>query len=58
MSHSKALPPNAIEQIKSYLLQLQNTICAALETYRWNKSQFIEDNWQRPSWWRRYYAYS
>lgn len=45
-TNSKALPSNAIEHIKSYLLQLQNTICSTLETLD-NKAIFIEDNWQR-----------
>ncbi|CEG56604.1 oxygen-dependent coproporphyrinogen oxidase [Legionella fallonii] len=47
-ANSKVLPTNAIEQIKSYLLQLQNTICSTLETLD-NKATFIEDAWQRPS---------
>lgn len=46
MSVSTSLPANAIEQIKTYLLQLQNTICQTLETLD-GKEQFIEDSWTR-----------
>ena len=48
MSNNYELPNNAIEQIKAYLLQLQNTICASLEDLD-GKAQFIEDAWQRPA---------
>lgn len=41
------LPENAIDQIKSYLLQLQNTICQTLEQLD-GRGQFIEDAWERP----------
>lgn len=46
MSQPIFLPANAIEQIKEYLLQLQNTICQALETLD-GKAQFMEDSWTR-----------
>ncbi|HAT6957779.1 TPA: oxygen-dependent coproporphyrinogen oxidase [Legionella pneumophila] len=46
MSISKTLPSHAIEQIKSYLLQLQNTICVSLESLD-GKTRFHEDSWQR-----------
>lgn len=45
---SNTLPVYAIEQIKAYLLQLQNTICSSLETLD-NRAQFKEDIWQRAS---------
>ena len=41
------LPENAIEQIKSYLLQLQNNICHTLENLD-GRGQFVEDAWTRP----------
>lgn len=47
MSDPKALPFNAIDHIKSYLLQLQNTICTTLETID-GQSRFIEETWKRP----------
>ncbi len=40
------LPPNFIDQIKNYLLELQNTICHSLEQLD-GSSQFIEDAWMR-----------
>lgn len=48
MSDLRSLPVNAIDQIKSYLLGLQNTICAELEKLD-GKAKFIEDSWERPS---------
>ncbi|WP_454781003.1 oxygen-dependent coproporphyrinogen oxidase [Legionella sp. WA2022007384] len=48
MSKNHTLPENAIEQVKTYLLQLQNTICPRLENLD-GKAQFIEDSWKRPS---------
>ena len=36
-----------IENVKSFLLDLQNRICASLESQEPN-ARFIEDNWQRP----------
>ena len=45
---AKALPPNAMDQIRAYLLQLQNTICSTLETMD-AKTTFLEDTWQRPA---------
>ncbi len=42
------LPFNAIEQVKSYLLALQNTICSSLEHLD-GAAQFIDDVWQRPA---------
>lgn len=41
------LPINAIELVKTYLLQLQNSICKELETLD-DKAHFIEDAWDRP----------
>jgi coproporphyrinogen III oxidase len=38
---------NAIEQVKSYLLGLQNSICAALADED-GETGFLEDSWQRP----------
>lgn len=46
MSNDYVLPDNAIEQVKSYLLQLQNTICTSLENLD-GQAHFIEDAWQR-----------
>ena len=40
------LPENAIEQIKSYLLQLQNNICKTLEQLD-GQGHFVEDAWTR-----------
>ncbi|MDI1351680.1 MAG: oxygen-dependent coproporphyrinogen oxidase [bacterium] len=42
----KSLPHNAIELIKSYLLQLQKTICDTLEHLD-TKATFKEDTWER-----------
>jgi coproporphyrinogen III oxidase len=47
MSNNYVLPENVIEQVKSYLLQLQNSICDLLEGLD-GQAQFIEDAWQRP----------
>lgn len=41
------LPENAIDLVKNFLLQLQHTICATLETFE-KTTQFIEDAWTRP----------
>ena len=41
------LPENAIQQVKAYLLQLQNQICASLESLE-EETRFIEDAWIRP----------
>lgn len=46
MLKNNVLPENAIEQVKTYLLQLQNTICSRLENLD-GKAQFMEDTWQR-----------
>lgn len=46
MSDFRSLPSNAVEQVKSYLMQLQNTICAAMENLD-DKARFVEDSWQR-----------
>lgn len=46
MSYNKCLPLDAIEQVKKYLLQLQNTISSTLETLDTTGS-FIEDAWER-----------
>jgi len=43
----QALPSNAIALVKSYLLQLQNNVCASLATLD-GSGQFIEDSWVRP----------
>lgn len=40
------LPDNAIEQIKDYLLGLQEAICSELESIEDHK-EFSKDNWQR-----------
>lgn len=40
------LPPNAIELVKTYLLQLQNHICSELEKID-EQGSFIEDIWTR-----------
>ncbi|KTC77962.1 oxygen-dependent coproporphyrinogen oxidase [Legionella brunensis] len=47
MNQINELPSNAIDLIKSYLLQLQNNICNTLETLD-GKNQFIVDSWVRP----------
>ena len=41
------LPENSIDIVKSYLLQLQNSICRELELLD-GKNQFLEDSWTRP----------
>lgn len=46
MSNNNELPINAIEQVKNYLLQLQNNICSSLENLD-GHSRFVEDAWQR-----------
>lgn len=46
MSDHKSLPINAIDQVKTYLLQLQNSICSTLEDLD-SKARFVEDSWQR-----------
>jgi coproporphyrinogen III oxidase len=46
MSNINKLPNNAIEQVKSYLLQLQNTICSELEALD-GRARFMEDAWDR-----------
>ena len=46
MSDIRSLPQDAITQVKSYLLQLQSSICNTIEHLD-NKSQFIEDHWTR-----------
>lgn len=48
MSELNTLPDNAIELVKSYLLGLQDSICAALERID-GKAQFKADHWVRPS---------
>ena len=40
-------PTDAIAQVKSWLLQLQNNICSELEELD-GSGQFIEDSWTRP----------
>jgi coproporphyrinogen III oxidase len=46
MTDDMSLPTHAIQDVKAYLLQLQNTICTSLETLD-NHAQFIEDAWVR-----------
>lgn len=41
------LPVEAIHLVKSYLLNLQNSLCRSLESLD-GKGEFIEDNWSRP----------
>ncbi|MCW8407767.1 oxygen-dependent coproporphyrinogen oxidase [Legionella sp. PATHC035] len=48
MSQDNTLPEHAIHQVKTYLLQLQNTICSRLENLD-GQARFIEDAWERPS---------
>ena len=48
MSQNIPLPANAIELVKSYLIQLQNTICNSLLELDY-KAKFIEDSWKRPA---------
>ncbi len=48
MPELNTLPIDAIEQVKSYLLQLQNTICSSLQSLD-EAAQFKEDTWKRPS---------
>lgn len=46
MNKTNALPANAIDLVKSYLLTLQNNICATLESLD-GQQQFMEDCWTR-----------
>lgn len=48
MSELDSLPTSAIEQVKSYLLKLQSSICKAIEDLD-GKAKFIEDCWERPA---------
>ena len=48
MPKNNDLPENTIEQVKNYLLQLQNTICSRLENLD-GQALFMEDAWQRPN---------
>lgn len=48
MPHDQILPPGAIECIKEFLLQLQNTICTRIENLD-GSAVFIEDAWLRPA---------
>ncbi|CEK11065.1 oxygen-dependent coproporphyrinogen oxidase [Legionella hackeliae] len=41
------LPSDAIDQVQSYLLNLQNSICRTLEELD-GQNQFLEDSWIRP----------
>ncbi|KTD59911.1 oxygen-dependent coproporphyrinogen oxidase [Legionella shakespearei] len=47
VSDVNSLPLNAIDQIKSYLLQLQNSICRSIEALD-GEARFSEDSWDRP----------
>lgn len=42
-----SLPLNAIDLVKSYLINLQQTICSALETMD-GSGTFLKDEWTRP----------
>ena len=44
---SQSVPAQAIQEVKTYLLQLQNSICNALESLD-AKAKFIEESWERP----------
>ena len=44
---TSALPKHALGQIQNYLLQLQNSLCSAIENLD-GKAHFIEDTWTRP----------
>ncbi|KTD48935.1 oxygen-dependent coproporphyrinogen III oxidase [Legionella rubrilucens] len=44
--HSLSLPTDAVEQIKNYLLQLQQEICQSLQAID-DKGIFVEDAWER-----------
>lgn len=48
MSITYELPVDAIEQVKAYLLQLQNNICTVIEDLD-GQSRFVEDAWKRPA---------
>lgn len=48
MLNNNDLPTNAIEQVKTYLLQLQHTLCTKFENLD-GQAQFGEDTWQRPA---------
>jgi len=46
MPHSILIPTNTIDQIKNYLINLQNNLCNSLSTTD-GGSSFTEDNWTR-----------
>lgn len=46
MQIEQGLPGDAIEQVKAYLLQLQDILCSTLESLD-EKSVFIEDKWAK-----------
>ncbi|MDR3501378.1 MAG: oxygen-dependent coproporphyrinogen oxidase [Legionella sp.] len=48
MSITYELPVDAIEQVKAYLLQLQDNICTVIEDLD-GRSRFVEDAWKRPA---------
>lgn len=48
MANINSLPIDAVEQVKLYLLQLQQSICSQLEALD-GTARFKEDIWQRPS---------
>lgn len=48
MTKKNSLPADAINQIKNYLLQLQDNICQTLEHLD-GQAQFKEDVWTRPN---------
>lgn len=48
MNQNTTLPQHAVEQVKTYLLNLQQTICQALESLD-GQALFITDSWERPA---------
>lgn len=48
MKDDEKLPVDAIEQIKNYLIELQNTLCSHLEKIDGN-TVFLQDAWARPA---------
>lgn len=47
MSYTTTLPENALDQVKRYLLNLQQTICTSLEALD-GKATFSQETWERP----------
>ena len=46
MSNTSVLPIDAVERVRTYLLQLQSTICKELGALE-QEAQFISDGWER-----------